>query len=96
VKEGVLDVQLVDCPVSGDGKHDLHGSELDNGPEGHVVVHSETMSETLKERTGLVPIQGAIELEPVVEDQLSVTMLLSGDMAPSPKYGWSARPCTPP
>jgi hypothetical protein len=72
VQEGILDVQLVDRLVlgEGDGEDGPNDGELDDGAEYLVVFHSGALSETLKDSTGLVPIQGAVRLELVAEDSL--------------------------
>jgi hypothetical protein len=72
VKEDILDVLLVDRPVSREGKGEdgPNGGELDNKTKGLVVVHSGALSETPKDPTILVPIQGAVRLEFVAKDPL--------------------------
>jgi hypothetical protein len=71
VKEGILDVQMEDCPVLGKGEDDPNGGELDDEAECFVVVHSEAPSETSNDPMGLVPIQGVVGLELVAEDPLA-------------------------
>ena len=42
VEEGILDVELMDRPVpgEGEGENGANSGELDDGAEGLVVVHS--------------------------------------------------------
>jgi hypothetical protein len=73
VEEGILDVQLVDHPISreGEGEDDPNGGKLYDGPGGLVVVHSEVLSEATKDPTGLVAIERAIKGELVAENPLA-------------------------
>jgi hypothetical protein len=57
MEEGVLDVETMDRPVS--GEDDANGGELDDGAEGLIIVHSRALGETLKDPTGLVAVEGA-------------------------------------
>jgi hypothetical protein len=79
VEEGILDIELMDHPVSGDGMGEdgSNGSKLDNGVEGLVVVHSGALGEAPKDPTGLVAVEGVIQgqlvaKEPLVGDHVSV------------------------
>jgi hypothetical protein len=63
VEEGILDVELMDRPVpgEGEGEDDANGGELDDGAEGLVVVHSGALGEALKDPTGLIAVEGAVQ-----------------------------------
>jgi hypothetical protein len=65
MKEGVLDVELVDRPVPGEDGAD--GGELDDGAEDLVVVHTGTLGETPKGPAGLVAVKGAIRSQLVLK-----------------------------
>jgi hypothetical protein len=47
VEEGILDVELMDCPIpgEGEGEDDANCGELDDGAEGLVVVHFGALGE---------------------------------------------------
>jgi hypothetical protein len=62
VEEDILDVELMDRPVSGGGEGEdvANGGELDDVAEGLVVVHSGTLGEAQKDPTGLVAAKGAV------------------------------------
>jgi hypothetical protein len=61
VEEGILDVELMDRLASGDGEGEdgSNGGELDDGAEGLIVVYFEALSETPKNPTALVVVEGA-------------------------------------
>jgi hypothetical protein len=48
VEEGILYVELMDHPVPGDGNDGSNSGELDNEPEGLVVVHSGALGKAPK------------------------------------------------
>jgi hypothetical protein len=50
MKEGLLNVQLVDRTILGEGKGEdgPNGGELDNEDKGLILVHSRTLSEAPK------------------------------------------------
>jgi hypothetical protein len=60
VEEGIIDIELMNCPVPGEGEggNGPSGGELDNRAGGHVVVHSEALGEASKDPMGLA--EGAI------------------------------------
>ena len=62
MEEGILDIELMDRPVAGEGEGEdsSNGGELDDGPEGLVVVHSGALCEAPKDPTGLVAVEGAV------------------------------------
>ena len=70
VQEGVLDVQLVDRPVGGDGEgeHDTDGGRLDDGRERLAKVDAGLLREAAKNPTCLVPCQRSIRVQFVSED----------------------------
>jgi hypothetical protein len=51
MEEGILDVELMDRPVPGEGEREdgTNGGELDVGVEGLVVVYSRALGEALKD-----------------------------------------------
>jgi hypothetical protein len=69
MKEGILDVQLVDRPVP--GEDDADGGELDDGAEGLIVVHAGSLGEAPKNPAGLVAIEGAIRSQLVAKEPLA-------------------------
>jgi hypothetical protein len=73
VEEGILDVELVDGPTSGDSQsqHSPDGGRLDDGAEGLIIVHLGALGEPPEDPTSLVPVQRAIRLELVLEDPLT-------------------------
>jgi hypothetical protein len=75
VEEGILDVELMDrlVPGEGEGEDSSNGGELDNGAEGLVVVHSEALDEAPNDPTGFVAVEG------VVRGQLVAKKPLAGD-----------------
>jgi hypothetical protein len=73
MKEGVLDVELVDRPVLGEGERedDTDCGELDDGVEGLIVVHAGTLGEAPNNPAGLVAIEGAIRSQLVAKKPLA-------------------------
>jgi hypothetical protein len=69
VEEGILDVELVDRPVPGEGDEEdgANSGKLDDGAEGLVVVHSGALVEAPKDPTGLVAVEGAVRGKLVVK-----------------------------
>jgi hypothetical protein len=45
VEEGILDVELMDRPVPGEGEDGSNDGELDDGDEGLIVVHVGALGE---------------------------------------------------
>jgi hypothetical protein len=62
VEEGILDIELMDRPVSGEGEGEdgANSVKLDDRAEGLVVVHSGALGEAPKDPTGLVAVEGAV------------------------------------
>ena len=62
MEEGILDVELMDCPASGDGEGEdgSNSGELDDGAEGLIVVYSGAVSETPKNPMTLVAVEGVV------------------------------------
>jgi hypothetical protein len=75
MEEGVLDVELVHGPTSGDSQsqHSPDGGKIDDRADGLIVVHTEALSEPSEDPTSLVPVKRVVCLELVLED------LLAGD-----------------
>lgn len=69
----VLDVQLMNRPVAGDRKaeNSVDGSRLDDGAESFVEVDAGTLGKAAKHPAGLVPVEGAVGLELVLEEPLA-------------------------
>jgi hypothetical protein len=62
MEEGILDIELMDRLVAGEGEgeDDADSGELDDGAEGLVIVHSGALCEATKDPTGLIAIEGAV------------------------------------
>jgi hypothetical protein len=62
MEEGILDVELMDRPVAGEGEGEsgADSGEFDDGAEGLVVVYSGALGEAPKDPTGLVAVEGAV------------------------------------
>jgi hypothetical protein len=62
MEEGILDIELMDHPDSGEGEGEdgTNGGDLDDGAKGLIVVHSMALGEAPKDPTGLVAVKGAI------------------------------------
>jgi hypothetical protein len=73
MKEGVLDVELVDRPVPGEGEGEdsVDGGELDDEAESLIVVHAGSLGETPKNLASLVAVEGAIRSQFVVKKPLA-------------------------
>lgn len=73
VKKGILNIELMYGPVSRHCKaeHSTHGGRLDDGAEGFVEVNAGTLSETAKDPASLVPVEGTVGLELVLEEPLA-------------------------
>jgi hypothetical protein len=77
VEEGILDVELMDRPIPGEGEGEdgLNGGELDDEAEGFIVVHTGALGEASKDPTDLVVVEGAVRgqlvaKEPLVSDHV--------------------------
>lgn len=75
MEEGILDVELVYWPIAGDGKTEdgMDCGGLDDRTKGLVEVDAGTLGKATKNPASLVPIEGAVSMELVLED------LLAGD-----------------
>jgi hypothetical protein len=73
MKEGVLDIELVDHPTLGDGEgeYDADDGKLDGGAESLIVVHARSLGEAPKNLASLVAIEGAIQSQFVVKEPLA-------------------------
>jgi hypothetical protein len=79
VEEGILDVELMDRPVPGEGEDCSNDDEHDDGAEGLVVVHSGALGEAPKDPTDLIEVEGAIRGQLVAKEPLAaVTTLVPG------------------
>jgi hypothetical protein len=78
MKKAILDIELMDRLVPGEGENDMNGGELDNGVEGLVVLHSGTLCETLKDPTSLVASSEPSEVSLWRKIHLLVTMVPGG------------------
>jgi len=72
MKEGILDVQLMNSPVlrKGQGEHHTNRRGLHHWTEGLIIVHTGVLREATKNPMYLVPLKGAIGLELVLENPL--------------------------
>jgi hypothetical protein len=68
VEEGILYVELMDCPVPGDGEGDdsANRGKLDDGVEGLIIDNSGALGEASKDPTGLVAIEGVVRRRPLL------------------------------
>jgi hypothetical protein len=73
VEEGILDVELMDRPVPGEGEGEdgANSGELDDEAEGLVVVYSGALGEAPKDPTGLVAVEGVVRGKLVAEEPLA-------------------------
>jgi hypothetical protein len=70
MKEGVLHVELVDRPITGQSKSQdsPDGGRLDHRTEGLVIVDPETLGEASEHIAGLVPLKGPVGVQLQFED----------------------------
>jgi hypothetical protein len=70
VEEGILHVELLNGPVTGDSndEHHANSGQFYNWAESLVVVESGALSETPKDSMGLVAIKGPVSTELVHDD----------------------------
>jgi hypothetical protein len=80
VEEGILDVELVHGPTTGDSQshHNPDGGRLDDGAEGLVVVHPRALSETRRTQRVLYRSREPSLLSLCLKIHLPVTMLAPG------------------
>jgi hypothetical protein len=73
MEEGILDVELMDhlVPGEGEGEDDTNGGELDDVAEGLIVVHSGALGEAPMHPIGLVAVEGAIRGQLVAKEPLA-------------------------
>jgi hypothetical protein len=89
VEEGIFHVELPNGSVTGDsiGEHRANSDQFYSRAESLVVVDSAALSETPKDPTGLVAINGPVSTELVREDPLAgdnVGALRSENQLPGP------------
>jgi hypothetical protein len=89
MEEGIFHIKLLNQPVMGDssGEHRVHGGRFHNRAKSLVVVDSGALSETPKDPTSLVAIEGPINTELVYEDLFAsddVGALRSWNKVPCP------------
>jgi hypothetical protein len=90
VEEVILHVELLNGPVMGDssGEHRANNSgQFYNRAESLIVVNFGALSETPKDPTGLVAINGPVSTELMRKDPLAddnVGALRSGNQLPGP------------
>jgi hypothetical protein len=72
VEEGILDIELMDRPVpgEGEGENGSNGGKLDDGAEDLIVVHSGALGEAPKDPTGLIAVEGAVRGQLVAKNPL--------------------------
>jgi hypothetical protein len=73
VQERILHIEPVNRPGEGDdqGEHGADRGRLDHQAKGLIVVDVESLGEATKNLASLVPVQGAIEIELVLENPLT-------------------------
>jgi hypothetical protein len=73
VEEGILHIELLNGPVTGDssGEQCGNGGRFHNRAESLVVVDSGALSETSNDPAGLVAIKGSVSAELVRDDPLA-------------------------
>jgi hypothetical protein len=84
VEEGILHVELLNGPVTGDSsdEHRANSGRFYNRAESLIVIDSGALSETSKDPMSLVVIKGSVSMELVHEDPLvgdNVGALRSGN-----------------
>jgi hypothetical protein len=89
VEEGILHVELLNGPVTGDGngEHHVNSGRFYNRVESLIVVDSRVLSETPKDPTSLIAIKGPVNTELMREDPLAgdnVRALMSENQFPGP------------
>jgi hypothetical protein len=89
VEEGILHVELLNGPVTGDSsdEHSANSGQFYNRVESLIVVDSGVLSETPKDPTGLVAIKGPVNTELMHEDPLAddnIGALRSGNQLTCP------------
>jgi hypothetical protein len=89
MEEGILHIELLNRPVMGDssGEHHAHGGRFHNRVESLIVVDSGALSETLKDPTNFVAIEGPVSAELVCKDPFAsddVGALRSWNKVPCP------------
>jgi hypothetical protein len=74
MQKHILYIKLVNRPGARDdqGEHGVYCGQLDYWVEGLIVVDAESLGEATKNPTSLVPVQGAIRIELVLENPLVV------------------------
>jgi hypothetical protein len=70
VQEHILYIELMNGPGAGDGQgeHRADGDRLDHRAEGLIVVDAGPLGKAMKNPASLVPFQGAVRVELVLED----------------------------
>jgi hypothetical protein len=73
MEEGILVVELMDCPVLGEGEGEdgADGGELDDGAEGLIIVHSGVLGEAPNDLVGLVAVEGVVRSQLVAKEPLA-------------------------
>jgi hypothetical protein len=73
MKEGVLNVELMERPVpgEGEGEHDANDGELDGGAKSLIVVYTRALAKAPKDLAGLVAVEGAVRRQLVAKDPLT-------------------------
>jgi hypothetical protein len=69
MQEGILHVQLINRPAAREcqREHCVNSARLDNRTEGLVEIHAWALGEATKDPARLVPLQGSISIELVLE-----------------------------
>jgi hypothetical protein len=89
MEEGILHIELLNWPVMRDsnGEHRAHGGRFQNWAKSLIIVDSAALSETPKDPTSLVTIEGPISVVFVREDPFAsddVGALRSWNKVPGP------------
>jgi hypothetical protein len=69
MQERILHIELMNWPGVGDdqGEHGVNRGRLNHWTEGLIIVDAKSLGEVVKNRMSLVPVQGTVGIELVLE-----------------------------